>query len=234
MNIRLEGVTVWRGKRATLRDLSADISAPGLTCLLGSNGAGKTTLFRVLTGEIRPASGKYLVDGRDVTGASQKELARCFATIPQNVQDPPSFTAGEVVALGRFRPGRSMLWRLTDEDRRVVDECLRRCNVGPLAARRMEELSGGEKQRAWLAFGLAQEKPFLLLDEALDALDVLARRAFFQLLRDVAADGRGVLLTTHDLGLAAEYAERLIVLNAGAAVYQGPPQPDLARLFVPR
>jgi iron complex transport system ATP-binding protein len=99
--------------------------------------------------------------------------------------------------------------------------------------RRFEDLSGGEKQRAWLAFCLAQDKDFLVLDESLDGLDFFAKRAFFELLAELAARDRGVLLATHEMELAGRFAARLLVLEDGRLCYDGLPRDDLLSLFSP-
>jgi iron complex transport system ATP-binding protein len=233
MDIRLEEVSFAVRGRAILQGITGTINGGTLTCLLGANGSGKTTLLRILCGELRPTSGRVLVDASDITRLPSREMARYFAIVPQGVGDPPYLTVSELVALGRFQPTRRLWWDLTPQDRQVVAQCLRRCQVDGAAERPVAQLSGGEKQRAWLAFALAQEKEFLLLDEALDALDLVARRTFFQLLVSIASEGRGVLLTTHDLGLASEYASRIIVLDGGRMTYDGPASSRLHQLTGP-
>ena len=231
MNIRLDNVTFrYRGNDA-LRDVSATIESNALTCLLGSNASGKSTLLSILSGESQPASGRLLIEDKDVRTLANGLLSSRFATIPQGIQTPPHLTVKELVGLGRFRPDRSLWWSIGDNDRRVIEGCLRRCQVEELADRPAEQLSGGEKQRVWLAFCLAQEKEFLLLDESLDALDFVARRSFFRLIGEVIQEGRGVLLVTHDLGLAAEFAGKIIILDHGQLIYDGPPRPDLPELI---
>ena len=227
MKIQLDNLSFAHRGRTVLDQVSTTIDSGLLTCLLGPNASGKSTLLRLLSGELRPTSGRILASGEDLTNLGSDGLALRFATIPQGVQDPSHITVAELVGFGRFRPDRGLWWDLTDPDREVVEKCLRRRDVDKLADRLMIHLSGGEKQRVWLSFCLAQEKPFLLLDESLDALDFRARRSFFQLLKKVIAEDRGVLLATHDLGLATEFADKIIVLDRGRAVYDGSPCQDL-------
>jgi len=217
--------------RTVLDRATATINGQALTCLVGANGAGKTTLLRILCGEIKPTSGRIYLGDIEVTRSSLWESARHIALLPQGIGDPPHLTVGEMVALGRFRPGRRLWWGLNEGDRVALAACLGECRLEGLSARPVVQLSGGEKQRAWLAFALAQDKEFLLLDEALDALDFAARQAFFRLLSDVAAGGRGVLLATHDLGLATEFARKVIVLDGGRVAYDGVPSGDLRRFI---
>ena len=232
MIVSLESLSFASHGKMVLSGITTVISDRALTCLVGPNGAGKTTLLRILGGERRATSGTFLIDGSDASAFSQKEVARHFSIIPQDVQPPPHFTVFELVALGRFHPSkRALWWQLSDSEHDAVRSYLARCQVEQLSKRRVEELSGGEQQRAWLAFGLAQEKRFLLLDETLDGLDILAKQSFFKLLKELAAEGKGVLLTTHDLDLVTQFADRVIVLNGGRVSYEGSPNTNLQNLF---
>jgi iron complex transport system ATP-binding protein len=232
--VSLEALSFVRRGKSVLSDVATVIPDGALTCLVGPNGAGKTTLLRILAGELKANSGKFLIDNEDASELSQKEVARYFALIPQDVQPPPHFTVFELVALGKFRPDkRTLWWRLSESEREAVHSYLARCHIEALSRRRVEELSGGEQQRAWLAFGLAQEKRFLLLDETLDGLDIIAKQSFFRLLKGIASEGKGVLLTTHDLDLVTQFADKVIVLNGGSVSYDGPPGTNLQHLFAP-
>lgn len=222
---------VSRGK-AILDAVSAKMSDSNLTCVVGLNGAGKTTLLRILSGELKATSGRYLIGDADATHPSQREIARHVSIIPQDVQPPPYLKVAELVELGRFQPYGALRRRLSRQDSVAVESSLRRCQADSLKERPVESLSGGEQQRAWLAFGLAQEKKYLLLDETLDGLDVFAKRSFFEVLKEVASEGTGVVLTTHDLDLVADYAGKVIVLSNGKVVYDGPPDVDLERCLL--
>jgi len=227
VSIQIDNLSLAVNGHAVLEDVTCSVDIGAVTCLLGPNGAGKTSLLRVLLGETRPTSGRIVLRDRDLTAVPQRELARHFAVVPQDVQSSPNMTVSELVALGRFRPEGRLWWRLDERDREVVAACIRRCGIEELADRSMRNLSGGERQRAWVAFCLAQEKEFLILDEALDALDFMIRRDFFRLLVSVAEEGRGILLVTHDVGLAREFAGKIIALNAGSVVYEGSAEIDL-------
>lgn len=225
--LTLEALSFAVHGRALLSSMTSIIPDNALTCLIGANGAGKTTLLRILTGELQATSGRFLIDHTDARSLSQSQIARHFSIIPQDVQPPPHLTVLELVALGRFHPYGALWWRLSHRDRDIVDACLNLCQVDQLSERRVDQLSGGEQQRAWLAFGLAQEKRFLLLDETLGGLDVLAKQSFFKLLKQIASEGKGIVLTTHDLELVADYADRVVVLSHGRVTYEGPPNAHL-------
>lgn len=233
MILSLEALSFVSHNRTILSNVTTVISDEALTCLVGANGAGKTTLLRALSGELSPASGTFLIDGTNASALSPKDIARYFSVIPQGIQPPPNFTVFELVALGRFPPYRALWWQLSDRDREAVQACLARCHVEQLSKRRVEELSGGEQQRAWLAFALVQEKRFLLLDETLDGLDVFAKQSFFKLLKELASEGKGILLTTHDLDLVTDFADKVLVLNDGRVSYEGPPVANLQDLLAP-
>ncbi len=220
------GTTILSGVTTVMPDKS-------LTCLVGPNGAGKTTLLRILSGELKATSGRLFVGDADTSLLPRRDMARQVSIIPQDVQPPPYLTVSELVRLGRFRPYGAVWRRLSQQDRVAVNTSLARCQLEALSKRRVEELSGGEQQRAWLAFGLAQEKRFLLLDETLDGLDTLVKKSSFELLKEVANEGKGIVLTTHDLDLVTHFADKVIVLSSGKVVYEGPPNADLIRHVSP-
>ena len=225
--LKIEDLSFQSHGRFLLSGVTGNMPDGALTCLVGANGAGKTTLLRILAGELRPVSGGFLIDGTPASSLTQREIARRFSIIPQDVQPPEHLTVDELVTLARFPPRSGFWWRPDDRDRAIVHSCLNLCHIDRLLHRRVDQLSGGEQQRAWLAFGLAQEKPFLLLDETLGGLDAPARKAFFGLLKHVAAQGKGVVLTTHDLELVADFADWAIVLAGGRVTYEGPPNERL-------
>ncbi len=228
----LEGLSLVVHGSALLDGVTGNVPDNALTCLVGANGAGKTTLLRILVGELRATSGRFLIDQIDTSSLTQAEIVRQCSIVPQDVQPPPHLSVFELVGLGRFRPRRSFWWRLEQRDRDVVQACLRLCQVDHLADRRVDQLSGGEQQRVWVAFGLAQRKRFLLLDETLSGIDILARGPFFRLLKRIANEGKGVVLTTHDLDLVGDFADRVVVLSQGRVTYQGPPTADLRSFLV--
>jgi iron complex transport system ATP-binding protein len=231
VELKLKGLSFARQGEPVLTDVSATIPGRGLTCLLGANGAGKTTLLRILCGELKATSGEYFIGDKEARNLSRRELARYYSVIPQNAQVPPYLTVAEMVGLGCFRAGRALWWRLSDEDRSVVDKCLARCKMSGFKQRRLDELSGGEQKKAWLAFGLAPEKDFLLLDETLDGLDVKAKCSFFRLLQEIARENTGILMASHDLDMISGFADKVIALSAGRVVFEGAPSADLYSLI---
>ena len=230
ISIELDRVSFSYGEAAVLKEVSASIPAGEFTCLLGANGAGKTTLAQLVAGEMAPTGGRIFLNGPN-PACEPGEIGRHIAYLPQDVQDPPFVTVGELVALGRFNPRRSLGWRLSGYDREAVRKCVATCLVESFAGRPLAQLSGGEKQRVWLAFCLAQQRKFLLLDESLHQMDYPTRELFFRMLSDQAGDGKGVILITHDLQMAMRHGRRALVLRDGELVYDGPPDPRVYSLM---
>ena len=222
MKIEMDSVFFSYGEKCIVKELTASISAGEFVCLLGANGAGKTTLAQLMAGELAPTRGRIFLQSGD-SAAKTRDAGRHIAYLPQDVQDPPFVTARELVSLGRFRPKRSLGWRIGQEDREAVRDSFIRCLAEPFADRPFAQLSGGEKQRVWLAYCLAQQREFLLLDESLHKMDYSSRDQFFRMLSGLADDGKGVVLITHDLHMAERHGRRLLVLADGELVYDGPP-----------
>ena len=220
--IELDSVSFSYGETTVFKQVTASVSAGEFVCLLGRNGTGKSTLAQLIAGELSPTAGRISLRAND-PGRGQTDVRQRIAYLPQDLQDPPFVTVRELVSLGRFRPGRSLGWRVGDGDKQSVQECIDRCFAGSFADRTFAQLSGGEKQRVWLAYCLAQQRDFLLLDESLHQMDYSKRRLFFSMLSGLATEGKGIILITHDLHMAERHCRRLMVLGDGELVYDGPP-----------
>jgi iron complex transport system ATP-binding protein len=207
------------GPVAAVRGLSLTSEPGGWTALIGPNGAGKTSALRALAGLVR-YDGEILIDGRDAGELGHRALARLVAFVPQKPETPPELTVAEYVLLGRT-PHISYLGGEGRRDRDAAARALRRLELDGFAERRLGSLSGGESQRAVLARALAQEAPILLLDEPTTSLDLGRQQLVLELVDTLRADGLTVVTTMHDLTLAGQYAERLVLLDAGAVVAEG-------------
>lgn len=211
------------GVRTVLSGVDLDVRAGETVALLGANGSGKTTLLGVVAGTIRPTRGTVELLGVPITEVSRAEIARSVAVLPQSLELPAGFRVAEVVAMGRTPHGTGWFgW--DDEDRRAVADALRDADAEDLADRPVTELSGGERQRVLVALALAQEPSLLLLDEPTTHLDVAHAAALLtSLSRLQRARGVTVVAVLHDLVMAASWAPRVVVLDGGRIVADGPP-----------
>ena len=194
----------------------------GLTVLVGPNGCGKTTLLRLLLGSLRPQSGSALMDGREVSEWDARERARGVGVVPQSEEFPFPLSVRDLAAMGRY-PHIGSLRALKKRDWTAVESALAECDLAELAERDIGTLSGGERQRARIARALAQRPRALVLDEPTASLDLGHGIQIFGLLRREAARGRTVVVVTHDLELAARFADRLLLLDSGRVVADGTP-----------
>jgi len=226
--IAAESLTVRRRGRALLDDVSLALQPGEVLVLLGPNGAGKTTLVDALAGTTPPDAGVVRLDGRPLASWEAAGLARRRAVLPQASRVGVALYAHELVALGRLpHGGRGG----AAADRQAVAAALARAGASSFAQRWYHTLSGGEQQRVQFARALAQLAPsgdetgprYLLLDEPTASLDPAHQHALLATARALAAEGLGVLAVLHDLNLAAQYADRVVVLAGGRVAAQGPP-----------
>jgi iron complex transport system ATP-binding protein len=207
------------GSVAAVRGLTFRAETGGWTALIGPNGAGKTSALRALAGLV-PYEGEVTLDGRDARRLRRRALARLVAFVPQKPETPPALTVAEYVLLGRT-PHIAYLGGEGRSDRDAATRALRRLDLEDFAQRPLGSLSGGELQRAVLARALAQEAPLLLLDEPTTSLDLGRQQLVLELVDALRGDGLTVVTTMHDLTLAGQYAERLVLLDGGSVVAEG-------------
>lgn len=213
--------------------VSLRVSAGSCTAVLGPNGSGKSTLLRLLLGVLTPNAGEIRFAGRPLAAWSRPALAREIGVVPQGEEAPFPIVTRELVALGRY-PHLGPWRREGPADIRAVEGAMRRADVLRFADRPLATLSGGERQRVRVARALAQETRVLALDEPTTALDVAHEMAIWELLRDLGRGGVTVLVVTHNLNLAARYAERLVLLHQGRVAAEGIPAQVLTRAHVER
>jgi iron complex transport system ATP-binding protein len=201
-----------------LRDVSLTVGSGEVVGLVGPNGSGKSSLLRCVYRAIRPDSGRVLVGGADVWRTPARDVARTIAVLTQDTPADLDNTVEHIVALGRI-PYLGALGRLSTAEQTLITETIERCDLGPLTRRRYATLSGGERQRVQLARALVQQPRVLILDEPTNHLDL---RHQVDVLRLVRTLGTTVLVTLHDLQLAAVACDRIVVLDAGQVFAQGP------------
>lgn len=202
----------YRGHRV-VEDISLSLPCGRLVCLLGPNGAGKSTLLRTLCGFQPPIEGTVTISGSDITTMSAAEVARLVSVVLTDRPLTPSLTAAEMVGMGRA-PYTGFWGRLSDDDRCLVLEAMTTVGIAPLATRRMGRLSDGERQKVMIAKALAQHTPVIVLDEPTAFLDYPSKVAVMKTLARLAHDeGKTILMSTHDLELAAQLGDELMEIE---------------------
>ncbi|AQS88067.1 ferrichrome ABC transporter ATP-binding protein [Neoasaia chiangmaiensis NBRC 101099] len=217
------GGVVFGRERPVLRGIDFALSGGEMVGLLGVNGAGKSTLLRVLLGLLAPQAGVVRLNGVALSGCRRSAIARSMAYVPQGQDRRLSFTVAEMVMLGRV-PQAGLRGAVSMRDRRIVDQALERLGLHALAGRPCNALSGGEWQRVLLARALAQDTPILILDEPLSGLDYGHQLRLLDLLRQLAWEGKAVLLTSHRPEELFARADRVAVLRDGVIAADGAPE----------
>ena len=210
--------------RDAVRDVSFELRPGRNVALLGPNGAGKTTLVRSLNGTVPTSSGSITLEGKKLSHYSRREIARRIAVVAQENETRFPVTVLEYVLAGRFANGSAFGWE-TYEDIGLAKDALKRCDLGSFAGRKMNELSGGERQRVVLARAIATDARILLLDEPTANLDLAHQAMMFRLVRERCGEcGSAAIVITHDLNLAAEFADEVMLLKDGRMFDFGPPE----------
>jgi iron complex transport system ATP-binding protein len=214
-------LSVALGGRRVVSDVSLRVARGGWLMLIGPNGAGKSTVLRALAG-LLPYEGSASLEGREIARVHRRELARRVAFLPQSPQLPVDMTVWEYTALGRT-PHLGYLGRRGSGDEGAVEVALQRLELMGMVGRRLGTLSGGERQRVVLARALTQEAEILLLDEPTSALDVGRQQGALDLVSDLRRrQGLTVVGALHELTLAGQYADELLLLDRGAIAARGP------------
>ena len=235
--LSLDGVGWEVAGQRILDRVDIDFHAGECLVIVGPNGAGKTTLLRMMAGLLPPSHGQLLWAGRPYRELTRKELARQIAYVPQSRPLQVPLTVEQLVLLGRYPYLSPFRWSPREQDFAAVSRAIELAGVEDLRHRRLEELSGGERQSAYIAAALAQEAEILILDEPTTHLDPRHQRQIaFLVHRLNREEGLGVVLATHDLNFAALLADRIVALRGGQLVGDAPPgellRPErLAELF---
>ena len=207
------------GSNTVLRGVDASFPARQLTALIGHNGAGKTTLLMMIARLMEPTAGEVRLEGRGVTGIAIGDYARRVATLRQSPDFNLRLRVEELVAFGRFPYSRGVLTR---EDQRQIDEAIAFLSLQGLRHAYLDELSGGQRQMAFLAMTIAQQTDCLLLDEPLNNLDIKHAVQIMRALRRLCDEqGRTVILVVHDINFAASYCDHFVAMKAGAVQFAG-------------
>jgi iron complex transport system ATP-binding protein len=221
-SVEVDHVSFGYRREPVIRDVSLGARSGGFLGIIGPNGSGKSTLLRLISGVLRPAAGRVLLDGVAVVAMSRLEVGRRVAMVPQETPMQFPYTVLEMVLFGRTPHLSGFAFERAD-DLRIAREALERTRTLELEKRPVLELSGGERQRVALARALAQEPRVLLLDEPSAFLDIRHEVEMYDLLRELQGEGVTVISVLHDLNLAALYCEQVVLLSEGAVFQQGEP-----------
>ena len=231
--VELRGVSVDLDRRPVLRDLDLTVPGGARLGLIGPNGSGKTTLLRAVAGLV-PHRGQVQIGDAPPGSLSRRELARRIALVPQTPAVPAGMTVSDYVLLGRT-PYIPYLGTETRRDLAIVADVLDHLDLGAFAGRALDSLSGGERQRAVLARALAQQAPVLLLDEPTTGLDVGHQQQVMELVDTLRRDLElTVVSAMHDLTLAGQFADQLVLLDRGRVAAAGPPRAVLTEEVIAR
>jgi iron complex transport system ATP-binding protein len=224
LTLRLENISLGYREINVLTDVNLEVRPGEILGIIGPNGSGKSTLIKGMSRIITPNSGQIFIDGSKINELKHKDLAKLIAIVPQNATLPPLFTAIELVMLGRT-PHLGLLRYESEEDLIIVKRAMDATNTIHLAQRRIGELSGGEKQRLVVARALAQEPKIMLLDEPTSNLDIKYQIETLDLVYQLCREQKLIVVAAlHDLNLAAQYCDRLVILSEGRVYKLGVPE----------
>lgn len=224
--VSIDDIRVRMGSRTILKGATADFPAATLTGIVGPNGAGKTTMLRAALGLLPLSGGTVRLLNKPLPAWRRLALARTAAYLPQASESQWPMPVYDVVMLGRL-PHRNRFAPPSPADETAVEDALSRCDAASFLGRRMNELSAGERARVLLARALSTQAPILMADEPAAFLDPAHQFALMALLQNEARRGAAVLVTLHDLSLAMDYCDRLIVVDGGCVVAGGMPSATL-------
>lgn len=210
------------GATDVIRDVSISIPRGGVTSIIGPNGAGKSTLLGLLSRLLPPTSGSVHVDELEVSTAPSDALARRLSILRQDNHIVARLTVRDLVAFGRFPHSGG---RLTKEDHKRIDEAIGYLDLAPLADRFIDEMSGGQRQRAFVAMVLCQDTDYVLMDEPLNNLDMRHAAAMMKLVRRISDELRKTfVLVLHDINFASIYSDHIVAMRDGEVIRHGPPE----------
>jgi len=221
VKLKVKDVAFSYGSVPVLKDICMAVGTTEMLGVLGPNGAGKSTLLKCIDRILSPQKGCILLDERDIMKMRRIELAKKVGYIPQSLSHVFSATVFDTVLLGR-RP--HLNWRTSEKDTEKVLETLQMLHIEDLAMRDINELSGGQMQKVFIARALAQEPDLLLLDEPTSNLDIRHQLEVMHTIKTIVRNkGISAIMAIHDLNLAARYADRIIMMDNGTIFSDGEP-----------
>lgn len=220
--IEVSEVTKSYGRSVVVDGVSLDLQPSGVTAIVGSNGAGKSTLLSIIARLLPMDAGAIHVGDLDIATADSRELARKLAILRQSNDLQSRLTVRDLVSFGRYPHSGG---RLNGKDQELIDQAIAWMDLEHLRDRFLDEMSGGQRQRAFVAMVLAQDTQYLLLDEPLNNLDVTHAHSMLQTLRRAADElGKTVVIVVHDINYAACWADQIVAMKDGKVLASGEPR----------
>ncbi len=212
------------GNKVAVADVNLHVEAGELVTIVGPNGCGKSTLLKAIARIMRPSKGQIKLWNKDIRAMHTKEIAKKIAVLPQMRHTPSDFDVETLIRYGRY-PHGNFMGRLTAEDQSVIDWAVAKTGMDKLRYKKLNNLSGGENQRAWIAMALAQKTDVIILDEPTTFLDISHQLEVLELLRDLNRKEKvTIVLVLHDLNQAIRYSDRTYVMREGKVISVGQPE----------
>ena len=227
-SIALNSVSFEYQDKSILSDISFELSTNEILGVIGPNGAGKSTIIKLLSKILMPSKGTVLLNNVDIQKISRKDLAKNIAVLPQSYIMPEAFTVFELVMMGRT-PHLGMWQQETIEDIELVQNAMQQTDIWDMRERMAAELSGGERQRLLIARAFVQEARYLLLDEPTNHLDIKHQLQSLRFLKQKLSSELGILVVIHDLNIAAQLCDRILLLHKGKVATIGTPNEVLTQ-----
>lgn len=220
--LEAQSLTLGYAQELIVKQLSLQIPQGKATAIVGPNGCGKSTLLAGLSRLLKAKSGSVLLNGEHIHKLPTRQVAQQLALLPQETIAPDGLTVRELIRFGR-QPHQGLLRQWSDDDEQIVHKAIAMADLEKFADRPLESMSGGQRQRAWIAMAVAQATPLLLLDEPTSALDLGHQIEIFELIRELVAVEKTIVMVVHDLSSACRYADHIVAMRDGQIIAQGTP-----------
>lgn len=220
--IKVQDLEFYYGNKKILDNISFEVESGEILGILGPNGSGKTTLLNVLNGVLKKKNGDIFIKNKKIEDYSRKELAKIMAILPQDMSPSFDFTVYEIVSMGRY-PHLGLLDSFSEKDEKMIENAMEITDVLKFKNKSIREISGGERQRVFIARAIAQEPEIILLDEPTSNLDLKYQIEILDIIEKMRKEGKTIIISMHDVNLAIKYCSRLALLSSGKIYAIGKP-----------